>query len=347
MGLTQNITVVIPIYNAAEFLIKAVESALIQPEVGEILLIEDASKDESLKICKSLADSHQVIRLLTHPGNVNKGAGESRNLGIKNAKYDFIAFLDADDYFLPGRFLAEHEIFNSQHEVDGVYGAMGYHYYSEEGKRKYKEIGYPDLSTIPDKIPPSELFFSLMYLHNKANGQFHLNTLTVRKSSLLNKTELFNNYEMHEDTAFLIQLSLNCQIVSGIIDKPIAMYGVHDSNRIINNTRKSGSQVLYYKFLYDWSLHAPNGSSFSKLFQAFLMSEKLQVSKKFVGTFKLIWYCISNKILLRKGILFYPAAKHVLGTRIGPYILNYKERIQRSLFKSDPYSSFMDEFYKK
>jgi hypothetical protein len=45
--------------------------------------------------------------------------------------------------------------------------------------------------------------------------------------------------------------------------------------------------------------------------------------------------------------LFAPAAKHVLGKRTGPYILNYKQRIQMRLFKDHPYSSVMDEFVNK
>ena len=56
------------------------------------------------------------------------------------------------------------------------------------------------------------------------------------------KTEWFNSYAMHEDTAFLVQLSINCRLEAGIIDQPVAMYGVHDHNRIINNDPKNGSR---------------------------------------------------------------------------------------------------------
>jgi glycosyltransferase involved in cell wall biosynthesis len=345
--LFQNISVIIPVYNAATFVTKAVESALIQTEVAEVLLIEDSSKDNSLEICRHLSEKYEKVKVLTHPDNENKGAGESRNLGIKAARSDFIAFLDADDFYLPGRFEAEREIFKNAN-VDGVYGAMGFHYYSEEGKKKYQESGYSEMTTVSAKVPGNELFFSLVHIHNSVHGQFHLNSLTVKKSLFTGTTALFNDFKMHEDTAFLVQLSLNCRLEPGIIDRPVSMYGVHDSNRIIDNDPKtSGSRARYWKYLYNWSLNSGNGKKFSKLFQANWMKEKLLLSNKYTGPFQLLWCCMSNSIFLRKDMLFAPAAKHVLGKRTGPYILNYKQRIQMNLFKDHPYSSIMDEFIKK
>ena len=64
MNLDKNISVIIPVYNAAPFVGKAVESALIQPEVGEVLLIEDGSKDNSLEICKRLAEEYDKVKVL-------------------------------------------------------------------------------------------------------------------------------------------------------------------------------------------------------------------------------------------------------------------------------------------
>jgi glycosyltransferase involved in cell wall biosynthesis len=342
-----SVSVIIPVFNAAPYLGKAIESALMQPEVSEVLLIEDGSSDNSLEICKLVAQKNNKIKLLVHENNVNKGAGESRNLGIKKAKGEFIAFLDADDYYLSGRFEAEREIFKNA-DVDGVYGAMGFHYYSEEGKKKYVENGYHEMTTISEKVPANELFFSLVHIHNSVSGQFHLNSLTVKKSLFFAGTiGLFNDFKMHEDTAFLVQLSLNCRLEPGIIDRPVSMYGIHDSNRIIeNNPKTSASRARYWKYLYDWSLTSVNGKKFSRLFEANWMKEKLLLSDKYTGPFQLLWCCLTNSLFLRKDILFAPAAKHVLGKRTGPYILNYKQRIQMNIFKDHPYSSIMDELVK-
>lgn len=347
MLLTKNISVIIPVYNAESFVTKAVESALIQPEVAEVLLIEDKSQDNSLEICKQLSAKYEKVKLFVHPNNKNMGAGFSRNLGIEKSLCEFVAFLDADDYYLPDRFLAERTIFREMPETDGVYGALGFHYYSDEEKKKFKEDEFEKLTTISARISPEELFSSILWLNKKANGHFSVNTLTIKRNVFFGKTELFSDLKMHEDTVFILQLSLNCKLEPGIIDRPIGMRGVHNNNRISKNGKDSGSQILYWEYLYNWSLKSEKHKRFSKLFQAYLMKEKLLRYNQFEGIFKLIWYSIKNNLFLKKWIFFHPAATHVLGKQIGRHILNYKERIQWHIFKSDQYLFSMDEFQKK
>ena len=101
------ITAIIPIYNATAFIEKAVDSVRQFPEVKEILLIDDGSKDGSLKICRNLEHHFPEVKVLTHPHNENRGVSATRNMGMDYATQDFIAFLDADDYWLPNRFDAE------------------------------------------------------------------------------------------------------------------------------------------------------------------------------------------------------------------------------------------------
>ena len=98
------VSVVTPVYNAAEFVTRAVESALAQPETGEVLLIEDNSPDNSLRVCRELAEKHEKVRVLRHPDGGNHGAGASRNLGMQNARFDYIGFVDADNFDLLNRF---------------------------------------------------------------------------------------------------------------------------------------------------------------------------------------------------------------------------------------------------
>jgi hypothetical protein len=186
-----------------------------------------------------------------------------------------------------------------------------------------------------------------MHLHSRAKGQMTIDTLTLKKDVFNGKTELFNFLKLHEDTAFFIQLAINCVLVPGEIVRPVGMRGVHDNNRIVNIPKNSKNRFLYWQYLYDWSVTSAKGKRFSKLFQANWMKEKLLLSHKYRGPFQLLWCCITNSIFLRKDILFAPAAKHVLGERVGPYILNYKQRIQMNLFKDHPYSSIMDEFIER
>ncbi len=79
------------------------DSLLIQPEIDEIFLIDDGSSDRSLQLCLALAEKHPTIKLLQHPGGINKGAPASRNLGLQQVKNQWVQFMDADDELLPGK----------------------------------------------------------------------------------------------------------------------------------------------------------------------------------------------------------------------------------------------------
>lgn len=95
------VSVVIPVFNAEEFVERAVKSALIQDFVREIILVEDGSLDSSLSVCESLAVKYSNVYVLRHPNGDNLGPSCSRNLGWRMANGNWIQFLDSDDELLP------------------------------------------------------------------------------------------------------------------------------------------------------------------------------------------------------------------------------------------------------
>lgn len=335
MKIDNNISVIIPVYNAAPFVAKAVESALNQLETKEIILVEDGSKDNSLEICKSLAAEYESVKLFTHPGNCNKGAGASRNLGIEKANGDYVAFLDADDFYLPERFRAERLIFSEKPATDGVYGALGFHYYSEIGKAKYRKEGFKELTTLPGKVPANELFYSLLWLHEKVNGHFSLDTLTLKRNVFFGKTEMFNNLELHEDTVFIIQLSLNCNLAAGIINEPIGMRGVHNNNRIVNRHRERASVVLMWAYLFHWAKKSSKSRGVVTLFGDFMMKEKVLYSKRVKAFFLLAWFSLNHKNFVRQRMFFNPSCTYVFGNYYGNKIIVMKEKILEKIWGSN------------
>ena len=95
------VTVIIPVYNGAEFLGAAIESAQTQTYRNlEIILVDDGSTDRSLQIAKEYAANDDRVRVLTQP---NSGVAKARNKAIAAAKGEFIAPLDADDLWLPDK----------------------------------------------------------------------------------------------------------------------------------------------------------------------------------------------------------------------------------------------------
>ena len=96
------VSVLIAAYNAGTFLHRAVRSALAQSRPPlEVLIVDDASTDDSLAVANAMAAEDSRIRVLTL--QVNSGPAAARNVGLSVAKGDWIAILDADDAYMPSR----------------------------------------------------------------------------------------------------------------------------------------------------------------------------------------------------------------------------------------------------
>jgi glycosyltransferase involved in cell wall biosynthesis len=100
-------SVVIPIYNHAMFIAQAVRSALRCPLVDEVLLLDDGSSDGSAEIAARLAAAHRGrLRNVTPTDGRNRGAHYRLNELVGLAEQQWIAVLNSDDIFVPGRFEA-------------------------------------------------------------------------------------------------------------------------------------------------------------------------------------------------------------------------------------------------
>jgi len=243
------ISVIIPVYNAKPFIRKAALSALQQSEVSEVLLIEDASIDNSLKTCINLESEYKKIRLLKHSDGKNHGAATTRNLGIKNAEFEYIAFLDADDFYLPQRFQVPKELFKKNHDIDGVYEAVGLYFYDECGKRKWLSKNRDELTTIRERLDAKDLFEGLV---KDGKGSLHLDGIVVKKS-LFKKCGYFSEQlKLHQDSTLIIQMSECGKLIPGRLNKPVAMRGIHKNNRILNNINSVETKCMARKTLFYW-----------------------------------------------------------------------------------------------
>jgi hypothetical protein len=94
-----NVSVVIPAWNAADTIADALASLLAQsfPD-WEAIIIDDGSDDRTLVIAEQFARQDRRVRVVSQP---QMGAGEARNRGISHARFDWLLFLDADDWLLP------------------------------------------------------------------------------------------------------------------------------------------------------------------------------------------------------------------------------------------------------
>ena len=96
---TQKVSVVVPVYQAEKFLGKCIESVQRQTYAElEIILVDDGSTDQSLKLCRQYQRSDGRIKVFHQE---NKGVSAARNKGIKEAEGEYILFVDADDIIDP------------------------------------------------------------------------------------------------------------------------------------------------------------------------------------------------------------------------------------------------------
>ena len=134
-------SVIIPLYNKAPYVRKAVESIIGQTYSDwELVVVDDCSSDGSGDIVASFTDSRiRLVRL-----EENGGVGAARNLGVAETTAPFICFLDADDWWEP-TFLEEMAGLVERHPSAGIYGTS--YYIVKNGKKRLAPIGVDERFT--------------------------------------------------------------------------------------------------------------------------------------------------------------------------------------------------------
>lgn len=108
-------SVVIPVYNRAQALRRAIESVRAQSfQDFEIVVVDDGSQDDSAAVAESFGDAR--IRIIRQ---ANQGGGAARNRGIDEARGAFVAFLDSDDVFLPHHLARMHALLKNSSGLVG------------------------------------------------------------------------------------------------------------------------------------------------------------------------------------------------------------------------------------
>jgi glycosyltransferase involved in cell wall biosynthesis len=128
------VSVIVIFLNGARFIEEAVSSVLEQTyDRWELFLVDDGSTDGSTEIAQRYAQERiGRIWYLQHHNHQNRGMSASRNLGLNHAKGDFIAFLDADDVWLPEKLERQVAIMQAQPKAAMVFGSSQ-HWYSWTG----------------------------------------------------------------------------------------------------------------------------------------------------------------------------------------------------------------------
>jgi glycosyltransferase involved in cell wall biosynthesis len=129
------VSVIMIFLNGEKFIQEAVESILQQTYPNwELIFVDDGSSDASTEIALGyVQQSSDKMRYFEHENHQNQGMSASRNLGIQNSQGQYIAFLDADDVFLPQKLEQEVALLDAQPDASMVYSTTQY-WYSWTGK---------------------------------------------------------------------------------------------------------------------------------------------------------------------------------------------------------------------
>jgi glycosyltransferase involved in cell wall biosynthesis len=215
--------VIIPAFKAEQSLGQTVQSVLHQPEVEEVLIIEDGSPDNTLDLCRELERQNDRVTLLRHASGGNLGVAATRNLGIEAAISPYISFLDADDVALPNRFSLPVTLLESQPEIDGVYEAVGL-IHSETPNMDWAQVVDPPLLTLVAPVPPERFLEALL---TPGTGTVHTNGFVVRRSVFDRVGRFRSVFEPAEDMHLFWRFAAACAMVPGRLTEAVAIYRRH------------------------------------------------------------------------------------------------------------------------
>lgn len=206
-----NFSVVIPLYNKVEYITRAIESVLKQTYQNfEIVIVNDGSSDGGDKNVELIADSR--IKLLHQK---NQGVSAARNRGAFAAKFDYIAFLDADDIW-DIHFLEEVNCLINKFPSAGIYGTNNYFLYPS-GKIDFDNYNYlfngKDSGVIKD-------YFGLFAKNGRS--PFSNSNFAIPKNIFLNEKGYKEGVKLTEDSDLWCRIALKFDIVYSI--KPLATY---------------------------------------------------------------------------------------------------------------------------
>jgi glycosyltransferase involved in cell wall biosynthesis len=203
------VSVIIPAYNAEKFLERAIRSVLAQAfDDYEIIVVDDGSTDKTAEVASSFKEVH-----LFHQERSRQAA--ARNRGIKEAQGSYIAFLDADDEWLPDKL--KQQLSFMEGEKFAISFTDSYHLYNGN-KVLYSSIAKPSGGEIAEEL--------------LKNSFITTNTVVAAKK-LLDKFAGFSTapeYVGHEDYELWLRMALE-GVEFGYLDKPLAnYYAGHESS---------------------------------------------------------------------------------------------------------------------
>lgn len=210
------ISVIIPAYNAAEFVVGAIESALAQTyEPIEVIVVDDGSTDDTAEVLAPLADDIRYVQ------QENRGLAGARNRGIIESQGELVAFLDADDKWMPEKLARQWRWLTEHPEAGLVHSDLmfwrpetGEVFYEARPRAKYAGDCY------------TRLFFESWVTPS---------TVLVRRACLERAGMFDERFRWVEDVDLWLRIARHYPFA--YIDEPLVLYRLHGASLTRNDLR--------------------------------------------------------------------------------------------------------------
>lgn len=223
------ISIITPSYNSSNYIAKTIESVINQSYAGwELIIVDDCSIDNSVEIINSYIIQDSRIRLIQLDKNF--GAAVARNTGIENAKGQFIAFLDSDDFWHPEKLEKQLKYFE-KYDVDVVFSE----YYRFNSSGIIGKVSVPQQEINFNDLLKGNCIGNLTGIYNFKK---HFKTRQRKVGA--------------EDYLFWLEI-FSKQNVKGIgVPEPLAYYRVADKTKSLSSNKFRSAQWtwdIYYHHL--------------------------------------------------------------------------------------------------
>lgn len=240
-------SVIIPVYNAEKYLSRCLDSIFAQSGSFEVIAVNDGSTDGSLQILQDYGKKYPSLRIISQK---NQGVSAARNRGIKEAKNEYITFVDSDDWLEPNAFQKAKKILKKDEPVillTGFYDVYDKEWVAqvrgkEAAEQIAKESRFADRNL--DKLALFSPFYGkdahsdLFYTGGGVRGRFF-------KKSFIDKYHIDfpEKISCHEDNIFLFRAFLHNPFIS-VMPEPVYNYrnrvdSISKSKNLIKNMPKS------------------------------------------------------------------------------------------------------------
>ncbi len=221
MSRINGVSIVVPAYNGSRWIAGSIRSLLAQdtPVPLEVVVVDDVSTDDTVEVVKRVGDPR--VRLVK--SERNRGVAGARNLGVQEALYDWVAFNDQDDIWLPHKLRKQVDLLEKHHEFDGVAGGAGR--LARDGQSQWSARflfwQWTPVHVLHPKCAPA--------YDPRSDGATYLQTLLVAKQAIKRAGGFREKLPLSDDLDLFMKLADVSKLAC--LEEPLFLYRLGQDNQ--------------------------------------------------------------------------------------------------------------------